>query len=238
MRTQKELFVVMELWAVYVYRVWPHDRAEGEPLFEHLCDKKTYSEQDAKTLVKEVLIALAYMHAKGIAHRDIKVWRLTVSYRVKISYVTYESSHVSIYNDVSTIDETSDENSPRMSCVMRRATVSIPLSWSISASPRQRLKVWRLHWELLGIRWNFSEILWLKSVGTGIGEEGSSFDDCGLLEFGSDDIHLVSSNDDITTDILGYAVSLLFSVVKTTETIPISCSTHPFGTSSTRRHPI
>ncbi|PRP86741.1 calcium/calmodulin-dependent protein kinase type 1G-like [Planoprotostelium fungivorum] len=59
MRTQKELFVVMEL-------------AEGEPLFEHLCDKKTYSEQDAKTLVKEVLVALAYMHAKGIAHRDIK----------------------------------------------------------------------------------------------------------------------------------------------------------------------
>eukprot|EP01117_Protostelium_nocturnum_P009207 TRINITY_DN3298_c0_g2_i1.p1 TRINITY_DN3298_c0_g2~~TRINITY_DN3298_c0_g2_i1.p1 ORF type:complete len:925 (+),score=289.55 TRINITY_DN3298_c0_g2_i1:82-2856(+) len=59
LRTEKELFIVMEL-------------AQGEPLFETLCSKKTYTEQDAKTIVKGILSAVAYMHSKGIAHRDIK----------------------------------------------------------------------------------------------------------------------------------------------------------------------
>ncbi|KAL7543878.1 hypothetical protein ACHAXR_013281, partial [Thalassiosira sp. AJA248-18] len=52
-------FVVMEL-------------EKGGDLCERLNDKQTYSEQDARTVVRNVCEAMEFVHSKGFAHCDIK----------------------------------------------------------------------------------------------------------------------------------------------------------------------
>jgi serine/threonine protein kinase len=47
-------------------------RAKGPPLFDVLVRQKSYTEDDARIIILELMKALAYMHSQGIAHRDIK----------------------------------------------------------------------------------------------------------------------------------------------------------------------
>jgi serine/threonine protein kinase len=44
----------------------------GGMLFDHIVSRGSYSEADAANIVKQILEAVAYMHANGIAHRDLK----------------------------------------------------------------------------------------------------------------------------------------------------------------------
>lgn len=45
---------------------------EGGELFEHLKEKKTFTERDCAFMLIRIMDPLVYMHDKQIAHRDIK----------------------------------------------------------------------------------------------------------------------------------------------------------------------
>ncbi|CAL5971802.1 Kinase [Hexamita inflata] len=46
--------------------------ALGGQLFDHIVNRKRYSENDARSIIKQVLATLVYLHSKGIAHLDLK----------------------------------------------------------------------------------------------------------------------------------------------------------------------
>jgi calcium-dependent protein kinase len=46
--------------------------ADGGEVFESICEKGAYSEADAARVVRQVALALAFMHSLGIVHRDLK----------------------------------------------------------------------------------------------------------------------------------------------------------------------
>lgn len=58
-QTSKRLFLVMDL-------------LQGGELFFHLRRKGTILEDDAAFYLAECVLAIAYLHSKGIAHRDLK----------------------------------------------------------------------------------------------------------------------------------------------------------------------
>jgi serine/threonine/tyrosine protein kinase RAD53 len=45
----------------------------GGELFDAIVNKGSYSESDAAKICKQILEAIQYIHALGIAHRDLKV---------------------------------------------------------------------------------------------------------------------------------------------------------------------
>eukprot|EP00298_Acanthocystis_sp_HF-20_P012312 c19829_g2_i1.p1 GENE.c19829_g2_i1~~c19829_g2_i1.p1 ORF type:complete len:341 (-),score=115.70 c19829_g2_i1:1-1023(-) len=44
----------------------------GGELFDRICKKEKYTEQDAKKVTKQLLQAIKFLHSKNIAHRDLK----------------------------------------------------------------------------------------------------------------------------------------------------------------------
>jgi len=50
----------------------------GGELFDRIVEKGSYSEEDAKELVRKIVSAVEYLHSKGIAHRDLKPENLLV----------------------------------------------------------------------------------------------------------------------------------------------------------------
>ncbi|KAL6078330.1 Myosin light chain kinase [Balamuthia mandrillaris] len=50
----------------------------GGELFDRIVEKGSYTEEDAKILVKKIVSAIEYLHDKGIAHRDLKPENLLV----------------------------------------------------------------------------------------------------------------------------------------------------------------
>lgn len=58
--TPKNLYIVLEL-------------AKGGELFDRIMEKEKFSEDEAKKLFIQLLDAVAYLHSKNIAHRDLKV---------------------------------------------------------------------------------------------------------------------------------------------------------------------
>jgi len=63
--TEDKLYFVMEL-------------VTGGELFDRIVEKGSYSEEDAKELVRKIVSAVEYLHGKGIAHRDLKPENLLV----------------------------------------------------------------------------------------------------------------------------------------------------------------
>lgn len=62
---------------------------EGKELFDAICDRGAYTEQDAALVVTQVTSAVAYLNTLGVAHRDLKP--------ENIVYATAdEKSHVKI----------------------------------------------------------------------------------------------------------------------------------------------
>lgn len=45
----------------------------GGELFDRICHKGSYTEQDAATIVKTVCDAVAYLHEQGVVHRGLYV---------------------------------------------------------------------------------------------------------------------------------------------------------------------
>ncbi|KER30771.1 hypothetical protein T265_13102, partial [Opisthorchis viverrini] len=41
-------------------------------LFDRIVQKGSYTERDASSLIKQVLLATEYMHSRGVVHRDLK----------------------------------------------------------------------------------------------------------------------------------------------------------------------
>jgi len=50
----------------------------GGELFDRIVEKGSYSEEDAKTLVRKIVSAIEYLHSLNIAHRDLKPENLLV----------------------------------------------------------------------------------------------------------------------------------------------------------------
>eukprot|EP01088_Endostelium_zonatum_P006526 TRINITY_DN18661_c0_g1_i1.p1 TRINITY_DN18661_c0_g1~~TRINITY_DN18661_c0_g1_i1.p1 ORF type:complete len:306 (-),score=75.46 TRINITY_DN18661_c0_g1_i1:126-1043(-) len=63
--TKDKIYFVMEL-------------VTGGELFDRIVEKGSYSEDDAKDLVRKIVSAVEYLHSKGIAHRDLKPENLLV----------------------------------------------------------------------------------------------------------------------------------------------------------------
>lgn len=49
---------------------------EGGDLFDKLSKKRSYKEEDARNLIKSLLLGVQYMHNNNIVHRDIKIENL------------------------------------------------------------------------------------------------------------------------------------------------------------------
>ena len=45
---------------------------DGKEMQEHVAEKGPFSEEEARHIFKQVMEAIAYLHAEGICHRDIK----------------------------------------------------------------------------------------------------------------------------------------------------------------------
>jgi len=50
----------------------------GGELFDRIVEKGSYTEEDAKTLIRKIVSAIEYLHSKNIAHRDLKPENLLV----------------------------------------------------------------------------------------------------------------------------------------------------------------
>jgi RIO-like serine/threonine protein kinase len=53
------MYIVMEL-------------VTGGELFERIVQKKTFKENEARTVLRSMLQALVYLHSHGVVHRDLK----------------------------------------------------------------------------------------------------------------------------------------------------------------------
>ena len=48
-------------------------RVQGGELFDRIVEKGSYTEKDASDLIRQILLAVDYLHGQGIVHRDLKV---------------------------------------------------------------------------------------------------------------------------------------------------------------------
>jgi serine/threonine protein kinase len=59
-------------WTPKILSFPAHCRCEGQELFEEIINRHSFTENDAKDVVRAVLTPIEYLHSLGIVHRDIK----------------------------------------------------------------------------------------------------------------------------------------------------------------------
>ena len=47
------------------------DLCRGGELFDRICKKKFFREEDAAKLIKTIVSAVSYLHGKGVVHRGM-----------------------------------------------------------------------------------------------------------------------------------------------------------------------
>jgi len=84
---ENKIYLVMEL-------------VTGGELFDDIVRRGKYTESDAAKIVQKILLAIDYLHGKGIAHRDLKPENLLLSDKSKNSKVMISDFGLSkIFND-------------------------------------------------------------------------------------------------------------------------------------------
>lgn len=112
---------IVQLYEVYEERAFCYlvmELMSGGELLEFIIEKKTFTEQEARSSVRCVLQALAYMHDKRVAHRDIKPENLLLSDHkdlnsVKLADFSF-AKHVRKHNECRTLCGTPGYLAPEM----------------------------------------------------------------------------------------------------------------------------
>lgn len=60
-------------------------RVTGGELFDMIVQRGSYTEKDASQLIRSILLAVQYMHAQGVVHRDLKVLIIIASHSALMS---------------------------------------------------------------------------------------------------------------------------------------------------------
>ena len=73
----------------YVYLVMEY--ARGESLHAHLksMPSRQFAEEKARRLIKQLLMALDYLHERHVAHRDIKLENIIIDHREHMKLIDF-----------------------------------------------------------------------------------------------------------------------------------------------------
>ena len=68
----ENIIKLIELFDTEEFLILVMELVTGGELFDRIVSKGSYTENEASTLVRKMVQAIAYLHGLGIAHRDLK----------------------------------------------------------------------------------------------------------------------------------------------------------------------